>query len=235
MGLLLLGLVGWPSGLVAEEEEGWTSDLALGLTVNGGNSDSTTLTAAWGADRTWESRSFRTRLEGTYGEADGEKNTENYQATLNLKEVLNRRSYLALDGQARRDTEAEVDYRAIVSPGLGVYLLKSDTRTLTLDLGPAYIAEDVGGLRDDYWAIRFGERYEHQLSEHAKLWQSLAYLPRADNIDDYLVQAEAGVEARLTVRFSLRLVGQYTYDIEPAPGLDEEDYQIVAGLVVQLL
>ena len=84
---------------------------------------------------------------------------------------------------------------------------------------------------DDYWAVRLAVRHDHVLSKTAKTWESLEYLPRADDWADYLLQAEAGVEAALNARFNLRLVLQDRYDSEPPAGIDENDLTVVASLV----
>ncbi len=70
----------------------------------------------------------------------------------------------------------------------------------------------MDSIRDDYWGIRCGERYTLQVSETAKLWQSAEYLPNADDFDQYLINAEIGMEAVVTKLISLRLVLQDGYN-----------------------
>jgi putative salt-induced outer membrane protein YdiY len=89
----------------------------------------------------------------------------------------------------------------------------------------------TGDLTDNYLSIRFGQHYDYKLSETAMLWQSLEFLPRADDFENYLFNAEAGVEAALTAMLNLRFVLQDRYNSEPPPGLEKNDVAVITALV----
>ena len=237
---------------VAEAPAGLATVLNAGLTLTDGNSE--TLAANVGLKTEGERAGLGSVLAGAefnYGESTvqtktvdeagvetvaekDEKTVENAKLFANVKKTLSPRTFLSLDGTAAYDDVADIDYRATLGPGLGAYLVKNDQRELTLEAGPAYLWEKVGGARNDYLALRFAERYVCQALKNAKLVQSLEYLPEAEDFDNYLLVGEIGVEAAMSDRLSLRVVLQDKYDNTPAEGKERNDLSLIAGLGIQL-
>lgn len=154
----------------------------------------------------------------------------NAKAYANVKKTLSPKTFAYLDGSVLTDDIADIDYRATLGPGLGAYLLKNDCRTLSLEAGPSYVWEEVGGESNDYLALRFAERFTCQATKTAKLVQSLEYMPEAEGFDNYLLVGEIGVEAAMSERLSLRVVLQDKYDSTPAAGAERNDLSLIAGL-----
>ena len=236
----------------AEAPAGLATALNAGLTLTDGNSE--TLAANVGLKTEGEQAGLGSVLAGAefnYGESTvqtktvdeagvetvaekDEKTVENAKLFANVKKTLSPRTFLSLDGTAAYDDVADIDYRATLGPGLGAYLVKNDQRELTLEAGPAYLWEKVGGARNDYLALRFAERYVCQALKNAKLVQSLEYLPEAEDFDNYLLVGEIGVEAAMSDRLSLRVVLQDKYDNTPAEGKERNDLSLIAGLGIKL-
>ncbi|MBU0679728.1 MAG: DUF481 domain-containing protein [Verrucomicrobia bacterium] len=228
---------------VAEEADGWATTVSLGATKTSGNSDTLLATLGVAAENGSEVNPARFGVEGTYGESEteddsGRKQTdttaENAKAYANYKRVLESGAYGYLDGNVVHDDLADIDYRATAGPGVGFFVYKSDEASCGLEVGAAYIREKVAGVEDDYAAVRAAERYERQLSETAKLWQSIEYLPRADDFEDYLINGEIGIDAAVKENVSLRLVVQDKYDNTPAVGNDQNDLTIISAVNVRL-
>lgn len=235
-----------------KDPAGLTTTLNAGLTLTDGNSE--TLAANVGLKTEGEKEGLGSLLAGAefnYGESAvetettdeagaatlaerDEKTVENAKIFANVKKTLSPRTFASVDGSALYDDVADVDYRATLGPGLGVYLLKSEKRELTLEAGPAYVWEEVGGASDDYLALRFAERYVCQALENAKLVQSLEYLPEAEDFDNYLLVGEVGVEAAMSEHLNLRVVLQDKYDNTPAAGKDRNDISLIAGVGISL-
>lgn len=236
----------------AEAPAGLATALNAGLTLTDGNSE--TLAANVGLKTEGEKEGLGSVLAGAefnYGESTvqtkttdeagvetvaekDEKTVENAKLFANVKKTLSPRTFMSLDGTAAYDDVADIDYRATLGPGLGAYLVKNDRRELTLEAGPAYLWEKVGGARDDYLALRFAERYACQALKNAKLVQSLEYLPEAEDFDNYLLVGEIGVEAAMSDRLSLRVVLQSKYDNTPAEGKERNDLSLIAGIGMHL-
>lgn len=213
--------------------------LSAGLTLTDGNSE--TLAANVALKTEGEKAglgSVLAGIEANYGESTVEdvKDTtvENAKAYANAKKTLSPKTFVSLDASALYDDVAEIDYRATLGPGLGFYLVKNEKRTLSLEAGPSYVWEEVGGETADYLALRFAERYECQALPNAKLVQTLEYVPEAEDFDNYRLTGEVGVEAAMSERLGLRVVLQDTYVNIPAAGKDRNDLSLIAGLTFSL-
>ncbi len=227
------------SAALALAGDGIETSLNAGLTLTDGNSR--TRQAAVAVTTEGERArlgSFRAGAVVNYGESkiDGERETTLGNAKLfgNVRKTITPRTYGALDASALYDDIALIDYRVIVGPSLGAYLVKTDDTALSFDLGLAYLWEDVDAVHDDYLALRLAQRLEHAMSETAKVWQSTEYIPKAADFNDYLLAAEVGAEAAMNARLSLRVVLQSQYDATPAAGLKHTDLTLVSGLRIAL-
>lgn len=215
------------------------STLILGISLTDGNSETFQANAAIVTEGEKAGfASVRAGVEGNYGEStiDNQKETtvENAHAFGNIKKTLTKRTFVSLDSSALYDDIAQIDYRVILSPCLGAYLVKNDQISLSVETGPSYVWERLDELNDDYLALRFGERFNYRISKTAKIWQSLDYLPRADDFNDYLLNAELGAEAVMNTFMSLRFVLQDKYDSSPGEESKKNDITLIAGISLLL-
>jgi len=220
------------------EEPQWKTTVAAGLNLASGNSETLAANAGVAAERVGDVHELRLGLEGNYGEAEVDEETDttaqNAKALAAYKYKLNG-SYLYSDNSIIHDDIAAVDYRLIVGAGVGYHVIKSDTAKLGLELGGAYIREELADdTEDDKFAIRVAARHDQDLSEDSKIWLAAEYLPTADDADDYLLNAEAGAEAALNSTLSLRIVVQDRYDNVPPAGQEENDVSVISSLVYKL-
>ena len=220
--------------------ESWDKSLAVGFHLTDGNSETSLLNIDFKAEYKKGENEFLTQAGFSYGETTDqttdkdETTTEKASAILQFNRLFTSRWYGSLKADGTYDAIADVDYRVIVGPSIGHYLLKDERNTLALETGGSYLTDKVGGKTNDAFAFRAAERFNHNFSQTAKLWQSVEYLPEIDDFNTYLVKAEAGAEASLNAKLSLRLVVADTYDSEPAPDRDENDISITTALVYQL-
>lgn len=223
--------------------DGQESELVGGLTLNDGNSENMQLNVGLATKGTYGQNEMKAGVAFNYGEStvdndDGtstdEKTTDNVKGDAQYNRLFNERTYGNVLASALTDDIADIDYRTIVGLGLGQYLVKSDTRMLALEAGPAYLFEKVGGEENDTALLRVAQRAEQKFANGAKIWESVEYLPEVEDFGAYLLNAEAGVDAAINSAMSLRVVVQDRYDSEPAPGSEENDLSITAGLVYKL-
>ena len=216
----------------AEAEKEAPRSLFLGIDLNDGNTETESLKA-----------DARIKLENpgksetllhavyNYGTVDDNTSADNALASAQYNCLSPESFYAFMLLTGGYDDIADVDYRATVGPGIGKYLAKNDITELAIEFGPTYVWEEVGGVSDDYLAIRVAERFSRKLSETAKLFQSIECYTEAEDTDNYIFAAELGVEAALNSKMNLRVVATDKYDNEPAAGKDENDLSISAGLV----
>jgi hypothetical protein len=123
---------------------------------------------------------------------------------------------------------AEVGYQETKSSSLLQEILKSEG--FSIETGVGYLWEDVADIEGNYLTFRVAQRAEVKLGEKSKAWETLEYLPKADEIDDYLLTAEIGIEAAATGQLALRLAIQNKHDSTPAPDKEKTDTVVIAAL-----
>jgi putative salt-induced outer membrane protein YdiY len=248
--LMILAVVGAvvTTTAMGQEQGSFATRLSVGATLTDGNSETMQANAALVTEGKKDGLgSVRAGVEANYGETttkttdeagvvveSTDTTVENARLFAGAKKTITERTFGSVDASVLYDDVAEIDYRAMISPGLGVYLVKNESTSLSVDAGPAYIWEHVAGVTEDYVAVRFGERIEHAFSKTAKVWQSAEYLPGADDFGDYLLNAEIGAEAAMNSRVNLRIVLQDKYDSTPGEGLEKNDLVLIAGVSMSL-
>lgn len=214
----------------AEVKPGWDTSAALGLTLTRGNSDTLLFTGNIITGKKQDQHEWAFGADATYGENDNDKTAEALHGFGQYNRLFSDRcyGYVRLDGL--HDAVADVEYRFTLGPGVGYYFIKEENTRLSGEVGPAFIYEKQGDDTRGYFTLRLAERFDHKLSDRAKIWQSVEILPQVDDIDNYIVNAELGVETGLTEKLSLRAYVQDTYDNEPAPGRKKNDLKLVTAL-----
>jgi len=223
----------------------WDTSVALGVTVAKGNSESLMANGSVTGERNTDLHDLRIGMEANYGKAevetttDGTARTEKDTTTDNTEALLVYkrkfgRTYANSDNTLSRDRMAEIDVRMIAALGGGVFVLDTEKAKLGLELGAAYIREDRPGTRDEQMALRVAGRHDQKLSGKSKAWAELEFLPNSDDLDDYLMNAEAGVEAALNSSLSLRVVFEAHYDSVVPNNIEKDDLSLISSLVYTL-
>ncbi len=246
------GLATAPMAVIADEpvvaepepESTWDADIALGFNLTAGNSDTVLFTLQYQAKREWERDIWSLGASGSYGEDDGEKNNEQLGGHVDYQHLFSERMYGGANLSLLHDSIANLEFRATIGPLIGYYFIKNETTRLSGEIGPSYVVEklhvdhpgqlppdDVTSDWQNYFALRLGERFEHQLSETAKVWQSLEILPQIDDFNNFLLVAEVGVEAALNSDLSVRVVVADKYDNDVAEGTKKNDISVISSLV----
>ena len=208
----------------------WESSVGFGLTLTKGNSDTLMATANFLTAKKWDKNELSFGADGTYGENDGEKNAETARAFGQYNRLLNERLFGLGRVEGLYDALAFIDYRVTVAAGLGYYFIKNEKTTLSGEVGPGWVAEKVAGVTEEYFTIRFAERFEQKLSKTARIWEMAEYMPQVDSWGNYQIIAEVGIETSVSKSLNLRVYLQDTYRSEPAPGAEENDLKLVAGI-----
>ncbi len=208
----------------------WSTSVTVGLSVSSGNIESSLIYADIQTRRQWGAYEALLGLGGTYGESESVTTSDYQFGYLQLNRALTDRFYFGVKGYGIRDAVADLDYRFSLGPVWGVYLIKTDTTTLKVEAGPAYTWEKQGGLRDDYVSVLVSERFEHQFTERLRLWQALEWRPAIDDFNDYTLNAEIGIEARMTEHLSLKTFLRNIHDSTPAPGFKKDDLAWITAL-----
>jgi putative salt-induced outer membrane protein len=211
----------------------WETSAALGMTLTKGNSDTLMVTADALTSRKYTSDELSFGVSLSYGEQSDIKNNETAKAFGQWNHLFTERFYGYVRADALHDAIADIDYRITLSPGVGYYFIKNEKMLLSGEVGPGVVIEKQGGEEKIYFVGRVAEKFEYKFSDKAKMWQMAEFLPQLDDFDNFIINAEIGVEASITGKTALRAVLQDTYDNEPAPGRKKNDLKLVTSVVVK--
>jgi putative salt-induced outer membrane protein YdiY len=216
----------------------WKSSLAFGLTMTRGNSETflSTLTAA--TVKKWGQNELGFGADGAYGTTKDQntgvttKNNNSARGFGQYNRLFSDRWYGFGRVEGLYDGVADIDYRVTLSAGVGYYIMRMTNTDLSVEAGPGYVFEKLGGEEDDFATLRLAERFNHALSEHARVWEKVEYLPSLKNFSRYIVNGEIGVEADLSKdkKWALRAYLQDTYNSVPALDHKNNDMKLIAAI-----
>jgi putative salt-induced outer membrane protein len=215
----------------AEKKPSWTGSMALGFTLTSGNSDTTLATLTGAADHKWGKNELSLSGDGAYGQSKVNPATnttttaEFLRGSIQYNRLFTERLYGYARVEGRHDGVADIRYRVTLSPGIGYYFIKAEHTDLSAEVGPGYVFEQLGDDSRNYATLRVAEKFNQTLSDRARLWQSVEWLPQVDDFNNYVINGQIGIEADLTKdkRFTLRTYVQDTFNNEPAPGRKQND------------
>lgn len=208
----------------------WETSAGFGATVTSGNSETMLFTANVQALRKWERNEVSLGADGAYGENKGEKEVESIHGFGQYNRLFTEKFYGYVRLDALHDSIADIEYRVTVGPGAGYYFIKNEKTRLSGEVGPSAVLERQGDKDAQYLALRLSERWEQKLSDRARLWQSVEFLPQVDKTENFILNSEIGVEADITKKLSLQSYIQDSYDNQPAPGRKDNDIKLVTGI-----
>jgi hypothetical protein len=174
--LVVLPACGWGAE-AGDPAPSWTRRVEAGLHVTEGNKDVSRQrveAALEGRGTNWQTEA---KVEGVVGSSDGEQDQEKVNARLHTQRDLSRRLYASFTVDYAYDGIADLDYRVVVSPGVGWHVLRDEVQQLRAEAGPAYIVEKKGRERDDYPALRLAEFYEGKRGPQRAPEAGIEYLP----------------------------------------------------------
>lgn len=222
----------------APKKPSWETVAAAGLTVQSGNSESVATTLSLDTKKKWESDEVLLGASGGYGKSsstgnDRSRTTDYAKAYGQYNHFMTERAYFGLRLDGEHDGIADLAYRVRIAPLLGYYVIKNEKTSLAFDAGPSYVIEEREGnprKKEDYIALRFGEKFEHKLSDTTKIWQTAEYIPGLKDWPDRdLIKFEAGISTKITGNWDLQLKYQVDYDNGVAYGKEGTDTRLIAS------
>jgi putative salt-induced outer membrane protein YdiY len=219
-----------PAGVTQEKKYPWESSVSAGLTLTQGNSDTVLINLGLVTKRKTPTDEYVFGAEGAYGENNSVKNTELFHIFGQYNHLFNERFFDYARADVLHDGIADLHYRVTLSPGVGYYFIKEKNTTLAGEFGPGVEFQSLGVKRDAFATVRFAERFEHKFASGARFWQTLEYIPQVDDWNNYLVNAEIGLEAAISKNLSLKTSLSDSFVNKPAAGRKNNDLKLVAGV-----
>jgi putative salt-induced outer membrane protein YdiY len=236
--LVVASAVAWAQTAKADDitTTNWHGNVAFGLSLARGNSDTFLMNASALAAREWNQNELKFGADGQYGlnnwgQSNQTQSADSVHGFADYKRLFTERLYGDLNVDGTHDDLADLRYRLIVGPAIGYYFIKSDATRVNGEIGPSFIYEKLGSDTQGYVTMRVTERAEHSFNKGSKIWEQVDYLPQVDDFNNYLVNSEVGAEAALNTRLSLRICAKDQFNSRPAAGRKENDITLVSALV----
>jgi putative salt-induced outer membrane protein YdiY len=208
----------------------WESNVKLGFAYSSGNSDTLLFTGSIATERKGPKDEWAFGADGAYGENNGTVNNQLAHGFGQYNHLFSDRFYAYGRVDALYDGMSDISYRILLSPGAGYYVIKNTNTLLSFEVGPGYVWEKKGGIIDNYFTIRFAEKFEQKLNDKAKLWESVAYLPQVTEWGNYQLVAQVGIEAMIAKSLALNIIASDIYNSQPAAGKEPNDFMLTSGV-----
>jgi len=208
----------------------WVSSIAAGFALTRGNSDTTLFTAKYGTQKKKENNEYIFGADGAYGDNNGTESQDTIHGMAQYNHLFSPIFYGFANADALHDGIQDLKYRLSLSPGVGYYFVKTKATTLGGEFGPGVVTEDRGNEDQTYASLRLSENFDQKLSQSARLWEKAELIPQINQLDNYIVNAEVGVETALTKRLSLQVIFDENYVNQPAAGREKNDIKLVSGI-----
>jgi len=218
--------------LTEKAKKVWSADIALGASLSRGNNDSHRVNAEFKAQRKQDDDQLDFGMRAEIGENEGETTSEYIEADAQYRRNISDKFYWYGLAQGRRDAVADLDYRISLGPGVGYRLIESEDFSLLFEGGPAYVAEKFASDSLDHSLRgRLYEEFVWNITPSAKFYQTAEYLNNLQDLEDWIIELEAGIETAITETLSLRFSAINRYDNVPASGAEKNDLSLNSAIV----
>lgn len=209
----------------------WESTAAAGLTLTKGNSDTLLFTAKFLTDKKTVHNEYNFGADGTYGKSDGVENAEQIHGFGQWDHTFYDDLYGYVRTEGLRDAIADIKYRVTLGPGVGYYFIKDKATTLSVEGGASYVFQRLGTNATSYATLRLAQKYDHKFTAYGThIWETVEILPQVDKFQNYLFNAEVGIEASIAQNLSLQTYLDDNFNSEPANGRKRNDVKLVSAI-----
>ena len=209
----------------------WLSSIGAGLTLTRGNSDTLLVTASAATDKKTPDNEISLGADGAYGENNYTKDVDTIHGFGQYNHLFSERFYGYARVEGLHDGVADLQYRLTLGPGAGYYFLKETNTTFAGEFGTAFVTQKLGDETDSYQTLRLAENFEHKFKKYgARFWESVEILPQVNKFDNYIMNAEIGIESSLSATISLKTYLVDNFNNEPAAGREKNDVKLVSGI-----
>ena len=213
---------------------GWTGSASAGLALTQGNSDTSTVNAAYELKRD-TGGPFGVKSSGllVWGKAEGVLTNDRLALAGRLERKLNTRTALFGQVQYLRDSFKAIDY--LISPTVGVsqVLLKNDRSEFGVDGAVGLVWEQNPGLDlQTDGAVTGGQQFTHKLTATTEFNQKISALWKMDDFGDALYAFSTGLAASITTATQLKVELLDTYKTEPpSADIKKNDVAVLVSFV----
>jgi putative salt-induced outer membrane protein len=212
---------------------GWAGSAGAGLALTSGNSDSSTVNAAYELKRdTGGALVFQSTGLFLYGKSQDVLTSDRLSLDGRLERKLNDRTSVFGQAQYLRDEFKSIDYLIAPTAGVSHLLLKTERTEFGVDGGAGGVWENSPGLETDFdGALTAGQRFSHKITATTEVIERVVALWKMDDFEDALYTFGAGIAASITAATQLKVEFLDTYKARPLPGVEKNDIATLVSFV----
>ncbi len=232
--LALAALPGASDAQPAPPPPGWTGSAGAGLALTSGNSDTSTINAAYELGRDAGGAVVLTSSGLlVWGKSQGALTSDRLALAGRVERRLSPRTSVFGQTQFLRDSFKSIDY--LVAPGVGVsrVMLKAERTELGVDAAVGAVWEQNPGMAlTTDGAVSAGQRLAHRLTATTELTEKAAALWKMDDFGDALYTFGVGVAASVTAATQIKVEFLDTYKARPPlPTVRSNDIAVLVSFV----
>jgi len=221
---------------------GWIIDLSAGYSLSRGNSDTSDFLARAAVIKKFED-TWQLIAKGEYawgevkdqdtGEYDKTADRGLLSAQANLFVIES--GFLYGRSEISYDKIKKLDRRLDNGVGVGYELYRADETYTSVEAGVTYIdSKYEDDQRDHGVHLRLAQNGCLVINDRVTLVESIEYMPKFDDFDHYLINAEAALRVDLFSQIYFMLSVTDRYDNTPAAGTKRNDLSFITSLGVAL-
>lgn len=196
---------------------GWTGSASAGLALTQGNSDTSTVNAAYDIKHETEGPIvFKSAGLLVWGKSEGELTNDRLALSGRVERKLNPLTAVFGQVQYLRDSFKAIDY--LISPTVGIsrLLMKNERSEFAVDGAVGVVWEKNPDLElQTDGALTAGQQFSHKLTATTEFKQRLTALWKMDDFGDALYAFSAGIAASVTAGTQIKVEFLDTYKTEP--------------------
>ena len=217
----------------------WTGSVIANGNLSRGNTHSEDFGLAANAQLRRDDENFDDRfsLAAAYNYGDqttnGSKTTssDNWMALIKYDKFFTEKWYGY--GMLRYDHDRLADLQFRLTPGVGVgyQWVETPTFNLNTEAGVSYVYEEFSNDgNNERLALRLAYHVDKALNDKISVFHNLEWLPAFDDPSDYNLNADAGIQAKITGKLFSQFKIVYERDSTPAPGAEKNDIRFQLGV-----
>jgi len=201
----------------------WSSNVAVGVNVQSGNTQRTSLSLDADAMRETAKDRFSLKFLAMFAQEDGEKTAQNTYSALKYDYFFKERFYGYLTTEMLMDKFKDLNLRSTSGAGAGWQVLRSGNTTLDLELGLSFLSEDFDeGEDDSQMTLRLGSKLDWPLSENVHFINDTVAFPSTQE-SQFQIRNEASIITTLSGNWSLKTSSILEYDSDPPDNVKKAD------------
>jgi putative salt-induced outer membrane protein YdiY len=211
----------------------WSGNVAAGLALTSGNTETKNINLSLGVVRDPKKRSVL-RLNGLYLHGAKSQEVIVNQATFTGRDevTLSTKTFVFVQGNYVKDTFKGIRYLFSPTGGFGYKFVNTDTTFFGIDTGVGGVWEsDLGTPSVVTGAYNAGERFSWKVSKTATITQSIASLWKTNDWADSLHTFSAGLAASITAHSEVKIELLDSFKNRPPVPLKKNDTSLITALV----